>query len=174
MDLFSKCPAGIKSHQLRWEARRKVFDEFIPEFAHIDQDFSTLWGTPYLCHKLFQRFDIIVVFTKSGEKKWSNSNQRALNAMISGVPTLVQNVGHHTFLLRGYSGSFNDEASLYKLLQGLQTDLHLLEKIQAEGLALAKAASPAAVAQQYVQMFDNVLSCKNAWKRAFFFDIFGR
>ena len=94
---------------------------------------------------------------------------------ISGVPTLVQNTGHHQFLLgKGYLGSFTDTDSFKGLLKKLQSDVGLLRAIQIQGTALAEGASPLRVAQKYAWMFQEVLSCKNAWKRAFFFDLFGK
>ena len=78
---------------------------------------------------------------------------------ISGTPTLVQNTGHHALLLKdGYTGSFDDEASLHTLLRRLQTDVKLAQTIQAQGVALASKASPAEIALQYASMFSTILT----------------
>jgi hypothetical protein len=96
-------------------------------------------GAGYLYQKLFQKFDALVVYAKTGWKLNVNSLQRPVNQMRSGVPVMLQCYGNQAELCTktDYSCGFTNHSTFLDLAHRMR-EPSLRQTCQEEGIIITR------------------------------------
>ena len=114
---------------------------------------SKIWGVPWLYTQLMRKYDVIVVFTKKGEKTKMNSVQRMTNAIHSGVITVIQRTGLHALYVgENYPCSFTNQKELKNVLQTLDKSVSTRMECQRQAKLLNNPFLPENIMKKYYDM----------------------
>ena len=114
---------------------------------------SKIWGVPWLYTQLMRKYDVIVVFTKKGEKTKINSVQRMTNAIYSGVITVIQRTGLHALYVgKNYPCSFTNHNELENVLQTLDKNISMRMECQRQAKLMNKLFLPEIIIKKYYDM----------------------
>ena len=114
---------------------------------------SKIWGVPWLYTQLMRKYDVIVVFTKKGEKTKINSVQRMTNAIYSGVITVIQRTGLHVLYVgKNYPCSFTNQNELKNVLQTLDKNVSMRMECQRQAKLINNLFLPENIIKKYYGM----------------------
>ena len=102
---------------------------------------------------MFRKYDVVLVCTKPGGKKWINSVQRMTNAIFSGVLTAIQRTGlHKLYVPENYACGFTDNAELLKVLEKLDQNNSVREECQRQAKIIIAPLSHKSILDKYHRM----------------------
>ena len=112
-----------------------------------------IWGVPWLFTQLFRKYDVVVVFTKKGQKLTINSAQRMTNAINAGVITVIQRTGVHAlYVPEGYPCSFINLNELKIVLEKLDKNVTMRIECQKQAVPLINPFRPQKIMNKYYDM----------------------
>ena len=112
-----------------------------------------IWGVPWLFTQLFRKYDVVVVFTKKGEKLTINSAQRMTNAINAGVITVIQRTGVHAiYVPESYPCGFINQNDLKIVLEKLDQNVSMRIECQKQAVPLINPFRPKTIINKYYDM----------------------